>query len=158
MRAEVARLEVEYGALRRQYGDDNPQVQAAAAAVDEARGQMNRVLGGRDAVLPVPRSALPEVGRQYAVLYQEVATQAKILEFIRPLFEQARFDQQREASAVQVLDRAIPPVRKAKPQRRIIVVAATFTSLLLAIGYVLGRSWLGANRAELAARIARARA
>jgi uncharacterized protein involved in exopolysaccharide biosynthesis len=152
-RAQVARLEVEYGTLRQQFGDDNEQVAFARSALATARQQADRLTSGRDAMMPVPQAAMAGVGRQYTDLYQEVFTQGKIIEFLRPLYEQARFDEQREASAVQVLDPAIAPVRKAKPQRRVIVAAGTLSALFLACFVVLALAWWRANAPNVAARL-----
>ncbi|NNF58365.1 MAG: lipopolysaccharide biosynthesis protein [Rhodothermaceae bacterium] len=152
-RAQVTELEIEYGALRRQYGDENPGVEAARDALTEARASLNTLQSGGDAILPVPMGSLPEVGRRYANLYQEVVTQGRIIEVVRPLLEQARFQEDREAKAVQVLDPAIPPMRKAKPKRAYIVIAATFSVLLLACVFVLARAWWRIHAAEIAQQL-----
>ena len=152
-RAQVTQLEVEYGMLRSQYGDDNPQVAAARDALASARASLGGLTNGRDALLPVALRDLPEVSRRYAELYQEVLTQAKIIEVVQPLLEQARFQEDREAVAVQVLDEAIPPIRKAKPKRAYIVIAATLSVLLLTCLYVIAQAWWRANAAPITERL-----
>ncbi len=152
-RADVARLEIQYGTLRRQYGEDNPQTQAARDALTAARATVRDALSGNDALMPVPLRDLPGVSRQYAEHYQEVVTQAKIVEFILPLYEQARFDEEREAVAVQVLDEAVPPKRKAKPKRALVVLGLTFSVLVLVTFFFLARAWWREHAAEVAQRL-----
>ena len=152
-RARITELEIEYGTLRRQYGDENPAVESARDALSAARASLRTLQNGGDAMLPIPINALPEASRRYADLYQEVVAQGRIIEVIRPLLEQARFQEDREAVAVQVLDPAIPPMRKAKPKRAIIVIAATFSVLLLACVFVLARAWWRANASLVAQRL-----
>lgn len=131
-RAQIARLEIERESLRQQYGDNNPDVESIQASIDVAKRQLADLIGGQDALLPVPQSRLPQLGRRYTELFQELTTQAKIIEFIRPIYEQARFDEQRQVSAVQILDVATVPKVKAGPRRSVIVIAAALTSLIVA--------------------------
>ena len=156
LRAEVARLDVQYQTLVQQYGPDNPQVRAARQARAAAQQQINQVLGGRDALLPVAIRDLPALTTRYAQLMQQQMIQREILETIYPIYEQALFQEQSEAEAVQVIDRAIPPVQPARPSRRLVVIGATLTGLLLACLFVLGQSWVRRNAGPISARLRRA--
>jgi len=81
-------------------------------------------------------STFPEIGLEGVRLYREVITQEKILEFLLPIYEQARIDEQKDVPVLLVLDKASPPQRKAKPQRVLIIIAVTFLSftfLVLAV-------------------------
>lgn len=139
--AEAFVLEVEYEALRRQFGASNPRVQIAKNALDTARRQSNEVLAGNNEVLPVPQGDFPEVMRAYLELEQEMLIQKSILEIIAPMFEQARFQEERKFEAVQVVDAAVPPVKKAKPRRSLIVIGATLSAFLLSLVFVLVFDW-----------------
>jgi tyrosine-protein kinase Etk/Wzc len=152
-RGEVARAEVEYEALRAQYGDDNPQVQAARDVLQAMRRTQQDLISGRDDALPIPMRRLPALGNEYARIYQEVLTQTKIIEATRPLLEQARFAEEQERMAVQVLDRATPPLIKAKPQRAVLVLITTFSAFVVAVCVALAFAWLRRNRARLASQL-----
>ncbi|HIG74087.1 MAG TPA: lipopolysaccharide biosynthesis protein [Bacteroidetes bacterium] len=152
-RAEATRAEIEYRALLSELGPENPQVQAAQEALSAARGAEQRLLGGQEAVMPVPLRDLPAVGSEYARLYQELLVQQALLENARPLLEQARFEEERERTAVQVLDPAIVPERKARPKRSHIVIVATLSVFLLACLFALVWTSWRQNRAHLAARL-----
>ena len=112
-RAGLTRLEIEYEALASQYGPDNPDVTSAAAALRAARASEAELIGGQDRAVPLAYQNLPSLASRYAALYQEVLIQAEVLEAARPILEQARFDEARDRVAVQVIDPAVPPVRKA---------------------------------------------
>lgn len=149
-RAQVAEVEIQYEALRAQYGADNPQVQAARDVAEAARRSEESLLGGGEAVMPVPLRSLPALGSEYARIYQSLLIQAEIIETTRPFLEQARFEEQRERTAVQVVDRATPPVLKAKPKRSVVVVVTTLSGFLLVVLFVLLRHWLWRNRSRIA--------
>ena len=83
--------------------------------------------------MPLAVNQLPEVGRQYAQLQQGIVLQGAILEALQPLYEQALLTESREADAVQVIDPAVAPARKAEPRRSMMVVAATLSALVTKI-------------------------
>lgn len=149
-RAATASAEIEYRALLSELGSENPQVQAAQEAYQTARRAESDLVGGREALMPVPIQNLPAVGANYARVYQEVMIQQTLLENARPLLEQARFDEERERTAVQVLDPAVPAVRKAKPKRSVIVILATFSVFLLSVVFVLLWAWWRENHSRIA--------
>lgn len=153
LKGQVAEAEVRYQTLAQQYGPDNPQVQAARTALQAARRQVSAALGGQDAMLPVSMQELPSMSRRYAELMQDQLIQAEVIENIYPLYEQSLFQERSEASAVQVVDEAVPPMRAAKPSRRMIVAVVTLSALMLACLYALAHAWLWQNRAHLAHRL-----
>ena len=153
LRGEAARLDVQYQMLAQQYGPDNPQVQAARQARNAAQSQINQVLGGQDQLLPVSIRDLPALTSRYAQLLQEQLIQQQILETVYPIYEQALFQEQSEAQAVQVVDYAVAPVRAARPSRRLIVIGVTLTALLLSCLFVLGRAWLHRRASYLGTRL-----
>ena len=152
-RGELARLEIEYQALRSQFGDENPAVQAAAAALAAARRGETALLSGQDRAVPLSYRNLPALGSQYAALYQEVLIQAQVLEAALPLLEQARFDEARERVAVQVIDAAVPPARKAEPKRTVIVMVTAVSAFVLLCAFFLSLDWWDRNGGAMVARL-----
>ena len=131
--AMVAEAEVAYQMLRSELGDENEQTQTAAAGLAAARAQRDRLTSGADAVMPVAVGQLPAVGRRYAQLQQGILLQGEILKEVQPLYEQALLTERRHADAVQVIDPAVPPRRKAEPKRSLIVIAATLSAFVVAL-------------------------
>ncbi|MDT0633176.1 Wzz/FepE/Etk N-terminal domain-containing protein [Rubrivirga sp. S365] len=151
--AEAAGAEVQYQALLSQYGPENTDVRAAAAAVEAARQQVARLAGGAEAALPLPLRDLPRVQREYAQVLQEVTIQQAVIETVQPLYEQARLQEQRDADAVQVLDPATPPARKAEPRRSLLVIGATLSAFLVAVAVTLLLAALGRGGPSVLARL-----
>lgn len=156
LRGSVAQLEVHYQTLVRQYGPENAQVQAARDALTAARGQVRGALGGQDVLLPISMQALPALSRRYAELMQSQLTQARIIETIYPIYEQALFQERSDAVAVQVVDEAVPPVLAARPSKRLIVVVVTFSAFMLAVVFVLAHAWWRRNYRTYALRLQQA--
>ena len=56
-------------------------------------------------------------------------------------FEVAKLDEAKEGQSLQQVDVALPPDRKSKPSRALIVLAATFAALLLSSLSVVWRRY-----------------
>jgi uncharacterized protein involved in exopolysaccharide biosynthesis len=150
----VAQSRIQYESLNALYGDaGNEQVGAARAALETAEGELAALTSGGSEVMPVPLQQLPQVGRRFGQLQQEMMIQGKILEFIRPMYEQALFDERRVTSAVQVIDEAVPPTRKAKPKRSLIVVGATLSAFVLICAFVVAGAALRRGAPAISQRL-----
>jgi uncharacterized protein involved in exopolysaccharide biosynthesis len=90
----------------------------------------------KSSMLFVPFKDIPDVGMNYVRLIRDYEVQNKLLEFLLPIYEQAKIDEQKDIPVVLVLDKAIPAEKKTYPKRMIIVLISFFLSFLLAVGYV----------------------
>lgn len=156
MRADAVGLEIQLNSLRTQFGDNNRQVQNLDALVSAANEQYERALDGTEAVLPVSREAAPAMVRQYLDLTLERTIQERILELVAPMLEQARFEEERESQALQVVDAAVAPSKKFKPKRSIICIAATLSGFILAVLFSLVMDWWKRRFPAFAARLRQA--
>jgi len=88
-----------------------------------------------DIFIPIKR--IPDLAMQYGRLFREVEIQNKIFTMLTQQYEMAKIDEARDVPSVQVLDKAIPPIRKAKPKRAIIVLITTFSITLIFVLVVI---------------------
>lgn len=140
-RSEAVTAEIQRDALRTRLGEENDQVQSYEAIVKAAQQRYDRILRGEAGLMPVDLKNMPAVVQEYANLERERQIQVAILTAVTPVLEQARFDEARQVEAVQVVDRAIPPVRKAEPRRILIVLLTTLSAFLLTVAFVLILEW-----------------
>jgi tyrosine-protein kinase Etk/Wzc len=112
--AMKAKKELEVAVAERSTTADNPMLQQLRTELDV----MNRKL-----------ATMPQTGLQSFRLYRDVAIQQKIVEFLIPIHEQAKIDEQKDVPVLLVLDRAVVPEKKVRPQRLLIVTLAFFLSL-----------------------------
>ncbi|MCS7230428.1 MAG: Wzz/FepE/Etk N-terminal domain-containing protein [Candidatus Kryptonium sp.] len=136
LEAQIIAEEVKLGILQRQLGDDSPEVKTAKIQIEEMRKRLNQMKEGNERVrsemsLFVPFKDMPELGLQYLRLYRDYEIQNKLLEFIVPLYEQAKIEEQKNIPVVQVLDYAVPPEKKARPFRTLIILSVFASSLVL---------------------------
>lgn len=136
--AQLALKEVQVGVLRRTQSSDNPAVLAGKIEVDELRNKLSQMGNfgasvGKDMKVFVPFNKVPDLGMEYLRRYRDVEIQYKILQFITPLFEQAKVEERRQTPSVIVLDKAGPAERKAKPKATLWGLIALVGSSLLSI-------------------------
>lgn len=120
--AKKVRAEIELAILRKTTGDDNPMI----AQLVLEKNEVERKLG-----------TYPALGMASFRLFRDVLIQQKIQEYLVPMFEQARLEEQKDLPVVIVLDKAVPAERKSLPKRMIIVAAAALSALLVAVFAVL---------------------
>ena len=138
---EMAKLEREI--LIRNYGENNPLVIQANLKVNELENQLATLKFGEDKNLRsslnifVPFEKVPETGVLYLRMMRNYEIQSKILEFIYPIYEQAKIEEQKDIPVVLVVDKAIPPEKKSSPKRSFIVVGAFLISFFFSLVYVL---------------------
>ena len=79
----------------------------------------------------VPLNELPELGLQLARLTREAKIQEKVFELVTSQYELAKIEEAKDMDTIQVLDRAVPPERKSKPKRFLIVTLSTIVAVFV---------------------------
>ncbi len=156
LRINALRAEIQRDALQSQFGASNPQVRAYDDVVSAANGKYEAALAGREQVLPVSQKDAPQMIRTYLDFTLQRTIQERILELVAPMREQARFEEQRQSEALQIVDAAVPPAEKFKPKRSIIVIASTFSAFILTVLYILLSTWWVNNYAYFVRRLSTA--
>jgi oligosaccharide repeat unit polymerase len=111
---------------------------AGQIEVDELKNKLSQMgsVGtnvGKDMKMFVPFSEVPDLGMEYLRRYRDVEIQYKILQFITPMYEQAKVEEKRQTPSVIVLDKAAPAERKSKPKASLWGLIGLVVSLLLSI-------------------------
>ncbi len=137
---ELYKKEIEYNVMQQNYGNDHPLVQNTKLEMNELRKKINQLNAGtdisqKDVKLLIPFKEAPQLGNEYLKIYRNLEIQYKILEFIQPLYEQAKVEEARNTPSVIVLDKAAPAERKAKPKASLYALVSFVSSLL--VGFIL---------------------
>lgn len=153
LESRIALREVQMGMLARSTSDDNPLRRTLAQEIAELRKQLalmkdGDALGGRTSVVFAPFAKAPEIGMEYLRRYRDIELQGKLLEFLLPMYEQAKIEEQRDTPSVLVLDTAVPAIKPSKPKRMIILAVVLVGSLLVGFFVALTRDALAKARAR----------
>lgn len=108
--------EIELGILQRTVDADNPLFKQAQVELSEINKKLSNI---------------PDAGVDAIRIYRNILIQQKILEFVVPLYEQAKVDEARSIPVLLVLDKAIAPERKTTPKRMLITVLTGVVTLMV---------------------------
>lgn len=144
LRAEIAQREVQLSAMRTFATAENSDYRRVLAELGGLRNELKKLdKGGSGGDLGlVSAGNLPEQGLEYVRAFREVKYQEAIFEIMAKQYELAKIDEAKDGGDVQQLDAAIPPERKSKPKRAIIVVASVLGAGFLAVLIALLRGAL----------------
>jgi uncharacterized protein involved in exopolysaccharide biosynthesis len=139
LKSQITVAEIEKGVLQRTLGNENHDVALKQAEISEIQLKLKSMQFGGAIKSPdassvfLPLNTLPELSIEYIRLYRDFQVQNMLLEFIIPLYEQAKVEENKTTPVVLVLDDAIPPIRKFWPPRTIIVSLVFFASIIISI-------------------------
>jgi len=119
--AMKARKEIELAILVRSSSQSNPLVDQLQLELSEINKQL---------------AQYPIAGIASLRLFRNILVQQKLLEFLVPMYEQARIEEQKDVPVLLILDKAVPPERKVRPQRVLIVFLTTALTLFAVIPMV----------------------
>lgn len=136
--ADLYKKEIELNVLKQTYGIDHPVTATTKIELNELQKKINQLNSGTDASqkdikLLIPFKQAPALGNEYLKIYRNLEIQYKILEFVQPLYEQARVEEARNTPSVIVLDKAGPAERKAKPKGTLFALVGLVISSMLGI-------------------------
>jgi tyrosine-protein kinase Etk/Wzc len=135
LRAQIAASEVQQTVMRTYATPENPDLQRLE---EESRGlktELNKMeergRNGHDPLMSTGR--MPSVGLEYLRKLRDVKFNETLYELLAKQYELAKLDESRDASVIQVIDKAVPPEKRAKPRRTLIVALSTITAFFLSI-------------------------
>lgn len=137
---DLYKKEIQYNILQQSMGEDYPLTKNAKIEMEELNKKIKKLNEGndkseQDIKLLIPMKLAPDLANKYLKIYQELKIQYSILEFVTPLYEQAKIEEVRNTPTVLVLDEAFPADHKAKP-KAMIYAAVSFTSSIV-LGFVI---------------------
>ena len=101
----------------------------------------------------LPLGSVPRVGFELAVLTRDVMVYEKIHEYLAAQLEQSRIQEAKDLQTVRIVDVAVPPLKKARPRRSVIVVLTVALASIAAVGLAFAadsvlareRDWTGGD-------------
>ncbi|MBC7993681.1 MAG: hypothetical protein H7Z15_10605 [Rhizobacter sp.] len=148
LKTKIIEREVRLKVLRTGTTAENPDVLMLSSELAALRGELARMesasgtASSRGAgAIDIPVGKLPAAAVDYVRAAREVKFQETMLVSMLRQFEIAKLDEAKEGPALQQVDVALPPDRKSKPARALIVMAATLAALLGASLFVIARRY-----------------
>ncbi len=155
MRAQIAAKEVQLSAMGSFATPQNPDVQRLGGELAALRSQLKKLEQGSGAdekISPLQQLAVKS--------YRDIKAREAMMGVLVAQYESARVDEAKEGPLIQQVDVALPPERKSKPKRAIIVLVSAFAGLFLGVFVAFFRRALrkAAENPETSGQIAKLKA
>ena len=138
LETELIAKQIEKSILEKLRGSNSPQVETSIVEINEYKKRLQEIKKyGNPEGLILSIESLPQNAMNYFRLFREVEINSKILEFVLPLYEQAKIEEKKDIPTLQVIDSAIPPAKKSFPPRTILTLLMTFSVFLIAFIFIL---------------------
>lgn len=138
LETELISKQIEYSVYQKLYEEGAPQVENVKIQLKEYEDKINKIKkeGQKDSYL-LAIGSLPRKATNYLRHFREVEINSAVLEFLIPLYEQAKFEEQKDVPVLQILDEAVPPAKKSFPPRTIFTLLICFAACVFTFFYIL---------------------
>ena len=138
LETELITKQIEQSIIEKLRGKNSPQFETINVEVLEYEQRLEEMKrkGGPSGLIPALNS-LPEQIINYFRFLREVEINSAILEFILPLYEQAKIEEKKDIPTLQVIDDAISPAKKSFPPRTILTLLITFSTFVITFIFIL---------------------
>ena len=145
LKAQMVTAEIELNVLRKTMSSSHPQIKALKSRISEIEKQIGIWEFGNQEeepeekkILDVPFVRVPALSMELARLVREVKIQSAVFELLTNQYEQYKIQETRDTPTIQVLDKAIPPERRSRPRRALLVGLAGILSLVTSVAFAVG--------------------
>ena len=148
LRAQISAKEVQLGAMRTFAAEGNPELQRAQQELEALRRELARIEGSSPVAAVGKGNAsgstgLDNLGRLRDVKYYEF-----LYELLAKQYELAKIDEAKDATVIQIMDKAIEPDRKSKPKPSFIALLSAFAALVMSIVWAFVREAAARAKAD----------
>ncbi|UCH66562.1 MAG: hypothetical protein JSW63_05400 [Ignavibacterium sp.] len=135
MEALLAQQELALELIKQQSGTSSPLYINLANQIDVIKRKVNELKNSRELSYPsnvlFPFSEVPDLTINYYRIFREIEIQSKIMEFVLPMYEQAKVEEQKSIPSLIVVDKAVPPQLKHSPKKAFIILLFFFLGLFI---------------------------
>ena len=125
LKSEIVKNEVELGIARTNLREDSKEVASLKENLVELKIQYGKMEAGSNDYL-LSFKDLPVLSKQLASLLREVKIQNEVFLLLQQQYYKEKIQENRDLPTVQVLDKAIPPLKVSSPR----IIFSTFTGAL----------------------------
>jgi uncharacterized protein involved in exopolysaccharide biosynthesis len=130
LRAQVSAKEIQLESMAAFVTTANPDYRRVAEELSSLKAELGRLENGREVA---DTGVAKTSGLNNIRLLRDLKYQQMLYEVLAKQYEAARIDEAKDPSVIQVLDLAVEPEKKSKPDRLFITVAGTVVAFVMSI-------------------------
>ncbi len=135
---ELNAKEIQKNILERLYGGKSSQVEEIGIQINEYQKKLQGLQSKTNTgsvILPIKK--IPQTSVEFLRLYRNVEINNMILEYIYPLYEQSKIEEEKNCAVVGIIDNAVPPVKKSFPPRVLLALICALSLTVIMTFYYL---------------------
>lgn len=141
LKGQIASKEVELGVAKSYQTEQSPEVKVLRESLTGLKGQLRQLEQSTDGKkvtgdIFIATANVPDVGLQFARVMREFKIQEALNELLTKQYEMAKIEEAKNTSTLQVLDSAVPPDKKSKPKRSLILILLIFFTGFVSIAWI----------------------
>ncbi|GLI52400.1 GumC family protein [Thermodesulfovibrio yellowstonii] len=135
LRAQIAAKEVQLKVMSTYATPQNPDRQRLEEELKGMREQLRRLEGksGHTSDPLLPAGRIPSVGTEYIRKMREFKLNEALYEILLKQYEAAKLKEVKSVPVILTVEKAIPPEKRIKPKRMLMVIIAGFSGLFFSI-------------------------
>lgn len=137
LKSQLTAKEMEYSIEKNSVSEEDLQLIGLKKEIEQLKQKIGTIEHG-DSNGFVSFKDAPRLGMRFAQLKRDLLVKQKVFEVMTQQLELAKVDEAKETQAFQVIDRAIPPDKKSKPDRLMTILLSVIGSFLLGTFLALG--------------------
>jgi uncharacterized protein involved in exopolysaccharide biosynthesis len=132
--AQIAAKDVQVRVMRTYSTPQNPDILRAEEELKGMRDQLSKLESKSEGTsVMVPTGNMPSTGTQYVRLMRDLRFNETLYELLFGQFQAAKIDEARDAAVIQVIEKAVPPEKRSRPKRRLMVILAIISGFFVSI-------------------------
>ncbi len=140
LRNKIALAEAELAMKKMDFAENSRVITQLEAEIEQLTRQYAALSTGRgkgDADYFVPFARIPSVARDMANLMRQVKTLEQVSAYLSQQYYQDKVQEARDTPTVQVLDAAVPALKRDAPRRALWLAMTVLFSLVFSVLYVM---------------------
>jgi uncharacterized protein involved in exopolysaccharide biosynthesis len=148
LRAQISAKEVQIGSMRTFAAEGNPELQRTQQELEALRRELGRVEGSSPVAALGKGDATGKTGLDNLSRLRDVKYYEFLYELLAKQYELAKIDEAKDATIIQIIDKAIEPDRKSKPKRALLVLLSMLGALFVSILWAFVREAAARAKAD----------
>ncbi len=140
--AQKIALELQMQGLESALSADNPRLTALKEQIAAINRKIQSIEGNTNEGAIISLGNAPDKMVEYTDILEGVKVSGGVYETLAKLYEKSKLDEAKDNLYVEVIDPAIPPDKKSKPKRALMVIVAGMTSSFFSIFIVFCMQWI----------------
>lgn len=157
LKGKILAKNVELGVAQQTMRPNNVYVVQLRKEIEELERQYNYLQYGDSLNLEnqkefyIPFADVPEVGLELANLMREVKVQETVWELLNQQYYHAKIQEARDTPTIQVLDEAVAPELRTRPQKKLLILVGSFLVFILSIFWAFVSEYIERAKSDSAA-------